>query len=165
MFYGVAGPHHTRTFRSSSRVEIRQRWQSQSVCAAGGRVSRRSVAGPAGVPVMVWRCDGSLAQNPTRHVVSIICPAGGRTIDDGRHSGAYGSFHDRSHRRCERSYRVSHRGQRNAAMTVGEALREAWEKRGDPTCLHDVREKEFYPGSDTSAEICVACGKSFWRAN
>lgn len=46
-----------------------------------------------------------------------------------------------------------------------EALREAWAKKGGPPCPHDVREKEFYLGSDTSAEICVACGKSFWRGN
>ena len=36
-----------------------------------------------------------------------------------------------------------------------EALREAWAGKGHPPCPHDVREKEFYLGSDTSAEICV----------
>jgi hypothetical protein len=46
-----------------------------------------------------------------------------------------------------------------------DALREAWAKKGDSPCPHDVREKEFYLGSDTSAEICVRCGKSFWRGN
>jgi uncharacterized protein with PIN domain len=46
-----------------------------------------------------------------------------------------------------------------------EALREAWAKKSGPSCPHDVREKEFYLGSDASAEICEACGKSFWRGN
>jgi hypothetical protein len=46
-----------------------------------------------------------------------------------------------------------------------EALREAWAGKGLPPCPHDVRKKEFYLGSDTSAEICVGCGKSFWRGN
>jgi hypothetical protein len=46
-----------------------------------------------------------------------------------------------------------------------EVLREAWAEKGDLPCPHDVREKEFYLGSDTSAEICVRCGTSFWRGN
>lgn len=46
-----------------------------------------------------------------------------------------------------------------------EALREAWVRNEPPPCPHDVREKEFYLGSDTSAEICVVCGKSFWMGN
>lgn len=46
-----------------------------------------------------------------------------------------------------------------------EALREAWVKNDDPLCPYDLREKEFYLASDTSAEICVRCGKSFWRGN
>ena len=46
-----------------------------------------------------------------------------------------------------------------------EALRDAWSRKGDPTCPHDVREKEFYLDSDTSAEIYLVCGKSFWRGN
>jgi hypothetical protein len=46
-----------------------------------------------------------------------------------------------------------------------EALREGWASQGNLPCPHDVREKEFYLDSDTSAEICIVCGKSFWRGN
>jgi hypothetical protein len=71
MFYGVADLHHTRTCRGSSCLEIRQRWQGKSVRAAGSRVSRRSVAGTAGVSIMVRRCHGSPAQAAERLTTTV----------------------------------------------------------------------------------------------
>lgn len=44
-------------------------------------------------------------------------------------------------------------------------LREAWKREESPACPYDVREKEFYMESATGSEICVVCGKSFWRGN
>ncbi len=46
-----------------------------------------------------------------------------------------------------------------------ESLRETWAGRGNPPCPHDKREKEFYLDSDTNQEVCVVCGKSFWRGS
>lgn len=48
---------------------------------------------------------------------------------------------------------------------VAEALREAWQAKGNQPCSHDEREKEYYLDSDTNAEICVVCGRSFWRGS
>jgi len=62
--------------------------------------------------------------------------------------------------------RVSLRGKQGGMPMQAddaEALRGAWRQNGSPPCPHDEREKEYYLDSDTQAEICLVCGRSFWR--
>jgi hypothetical protein len=56
----------------------------------------------------------------------------------------------------------SGRSQREIAMELREAeeLRKGWERKGNPPCKHEKREKEYYLGTHTGDKVCTTCGKT-----
>jgi hypothetical protein len=50
-------------------------------------------------------------------------------------------------------------------MTEFLSIREAWVKRGRPSCDHPRRSKERYLGADTGDAGCLDCGETWPRTN
>ncbi len=43
-------------------------------------------------------------------------------------------------------------------MSKAMQLREAWKKKGDPPCDHQIIAREYYLSSHTGDSVCATCG-------